>query len=190
MAKQVSHSNGAGFALQYDSQRRLVLIDSQGQRHVDVEPVRCFPISYPDQWISICDAQGHELARVKELDSLAGDVRRTLEEELAGHEFVPIVTRIVEVRADSESCRWKIETDRGPISFLTNDDNAVRRLDRQRAMIIASSGIRYLIPVVDQLDKPSLRDAGTILVIGVGGCPDQESAAPPSITLPEPAAAA
>lgn len=160
MAQEASSSTGAGFSLQYDSQCRLVLIDAQGQRHVGVEPVRCFPISCPDQWISLCDAQGHELVRVKELDSLPADVRRTLEEDLATHEFVPIVTRVVEVQSDSESCRWKVDTDRGPVCFLTNDDSAVRRLDERRAMIVDSSGIRYLIPVVDELDKRSLAILG------------------------------
>jgi hypothetical protein len=155
MAETSSPSQESGFVLEYDSQRRLVLIDNQGQRHVDVEPVRCFPISHPSQWISICDVQGRELACVNELDSLPGDVRRILEDELAIHEFVPIVVRILDVQADSESSRWKVETDRGPISFSTNDDSAVRQLDQGRAMIVDSSGIRYLIPVVDALDAPS-----------------------------------
>ncbi len=155
MAEHIPNSNGPGFTLQHDAMGRLVLIDSEGRQHVNVEPIRCFPVSFPDQWISICDAQGHELVRVKDLGNLPGDCRQTLQDELAGHEFVPIVTRIVEVENGSESCQWKIETDRGPVTFLTNDENAVRRLDQRRAMIVNTSGIRYLIPGLDQLDKRS-----------------------------------
>jgi hypothetical protein len=146
-----------GFTLQRGAQQRLELIDAQGRRHVGVEPVRCFPISHPEQWIAICDDQGHELACVRELRLLPPEVQQILEEELAASEFVPIVERIVHVEEDSDCCRWEIETDRGPIRFKSGDENPVSRLDPQRAVIVDTSGIRYLIPSVDKLDKSSRR---------------------------------
>jgi len=145
------------FNLYRDAQRRLVLVDSQGREHVGVEPVRCFPVSHPGQWISICDAEGHELTCVPQVGTLPSEVRRLLEEELAGHEFVPIVTRIAEVVEDSDGWRWEIETDRGPIRIQTSDETAVRRLDERRAMILDMGGIRYLIPDIAALDRSSRR---------------------------------
>ena len=102
------------------------------------------------------NAEGHELAYVHQPDALPPEVRRTLEEELAVHEFVPTVTRILEVVEDSDSCRWQLETDRGPIRILTSDENAVRRLGPRRVIILDTTGIRYLIPDMDALDKASL----------------------------------
>jgi len=145
------------FRLLRDAQRRLVLVDADGRQHADVEPVRCFPISFPEQWISICDAQGKELVSVRHLAALEPDVRQILEEELGQHEFVPIVQKIVEMDADSDCCRWCLETDRGLVRFQTVDENAVRRLDAQRAMIVDAAGIRYLIPSLAQLDRDSRR---------------------------------
>lgn len=146
-----------GFSLYRDERRRLVLIDAQGQRHVDVEPVRCFPVSFPDQWIAICDEQGHELACIQRLAQLDPQLRQTLEEELAGHEFVPVVQRVVQIREESDCCCWELETDRGPVSFQTNDENVVRRLADRRAMLLDKTGIRYLIPDTAALDRASRR---------------------------------
>ena len=39
--------------LHRDLRRRLVLVDAAGKEHVGVEPLRCFPISRAEQWISI-----------------------------------------------------------------------------------------------------------------------------------------
>lgn len=144
-----------GLRLYRDERHRLVLLDAQGQRHVDVEPVRCFPVSHPDQWIAICDEQGHELACLQHLTRLDPQLRQTLEEELAGHEFVPIVQRVVQVREESDCCYWELETDRGLVSFQTNDENVVRRLNGRRAMLLDKNGIRYLIPDTSALDRAS-----------------------------------
>src|SRR3954466_9786302 len=80
-----------GFGLTHDAWGRLVLIDAEGRRHVGVEPVRSFPISDPGCWISLCDGQGRELVCVESLADLAPAVRRTLEDELALREFVPVI---------------------------------------------------------------------------------------------------
>jgi hypothetical protein len=146
-----------GFKLYRDERRRLIFVDAHGQQHVDVEPVRCFPISSPDRWIAICDEQGHELTHIQHLTQLDPPLRQTLEEELAGHEFVPVVQRVVQVTEESDCCRWDLETDRGSISFQTNDENVVRRLNGSRVMLLGQNGIRYLIPDIAALDRNSRR---------------------------------
>src|SRR5690348_10235591 len=85
------------FGLIRDPWGRLVLIDTEGRRHVGVEPMRGFPITDPERWISICDAEGRELVCVEALASLPAGVRQILEEELGQREFVPVVHRIVSV---------------------------------------------------------------------------------------------
>jgi hypothetical protein len=143
--------------LHRDPQRRLVLVDAAGKEHVGVEPLRCFPISRAEQWISICDGEGHELLCVEEPDALPADVRQLLEEELARHEFVPEVTRILRISDDSEFAEWEIETDRGPTLIHFNTEDAVRRLDETRVLIVDASGIRFLISDIQALDRASRR---------------------------------
>ena len=51
----MNENNGApgDIRLYYDDVGRLVLVDAQGVQHAGVEPVRGFPISDPDHWISV-----------------------------------------------------------------------------------------------------------------------------------------
>jgi uncharacterized protein DUF1854 len=145
------------FNLQHDAHGRLVLIDAEGQPHAGVEPVRGFPISDPDHWISICDAEGRELVSVKDVAGLSAAVREILERDLARREFVPMIRRIVGVPADSEPTEWEVETDRGRTRFLLNSADDVRRLGPNRALVIDTQGIRYLIEDLRQLDAASRR---------------------------------
>ena len=43
----------------------VVLTDATGRSHVAVVPVRAFPLSAPQQWLSFCDNQGRELLIVE-----------------------------------------------------------------------------------------------------------------------------
>jgi hypothetical protein len=146
-----------GFRLEHDAWGSLVLVDSDGERHAPVEPVRGFPISAPDRWISICDFQGRELVSVEDAGALAPEVRQVLSNDLTRREFVPLVRRIVNVPADAEQVPWEIETDRGPTRFVLNSGDDVRRLGPHRALIIDAQGIRYLVDDVRQLDPASRR---------------------------------
>lgn len=148
----------ADFALEYDIWGQLVLICADGRRYVGVEPTRAFPISGPEGFVSICDAEGHELICLETLGSLAPETRRLLEEELSRREFVPVVRRIQKVVADHDPSEWTIVTDRGPTTFLMEDsDNDVRRLGEHRIMLVDTHGIRYLISDTRQLDAGSRR---------------------------------
>ena len=57
----------------------------------------------------------------------------------------------------AEPCEWFVETDRGPTSFVLNSDEHVRKLGQDRALILDSHGLRYLVPDAKQLDAHSRR---------------------------------
>jgi len=145
------------FDLEHDPQGRLVLVSAQGERTVPVEPVRNFPISDPDHWISICDSAGRELIAVEDVNLLAPKVRGILEQDLARREFVPLIRKILRMPADTEPAEWEVETDRGATRFLINTSDDVRRLGPHRALLIDAQGIRYLIDDTRQLDALSRR---------------------------------
>jgi hypothetical protein len=145
------------FGLTHDLFGRLVHIDADGIRHVGVTPVRAFPNTDPDQFISIVDNEGHELVCIEDLSSLADATRQTLEEEFASREFAPKVRRIVSVSALSEPSEWIVDTDRGRSKFVLQSDGDVRRLDGRRAMIVDAHGTRYQIEDIQKLDTRSRR---------------------------------
>ncbi len=146
------------FSLERDAWGRLVLALGDGRRIEGIEVARAFPISAPGEYISICDAAGHEILCVQDPSTLPPRVLETLEEELSRREFVPVVERITRVAADSDPSQWEIVTDRGPTTFLMEDsDNDVRRLGPNRILLVDSHGIRYLIPDARRLDAASRR---------------------------------
>lgn len=147
----------APFDLIHNAFGRLVLIDDEGQRHEGVDPVRAFPISDPRRWISLVDSEGKELALISHLDDLTPELRHTIEAELARREFIPVITRIVKVLAESHPTEWEVTTDRGPVRFTVNGDDDVRHMGPHRALFVDAQGVRYLIPDIRKLDAASRR---------------------------------
>lgn len=143
------------FTLRLDGRRRLVLSDNDGQEHVDVTPVRAFPLSDPLHFISICDAAGRELVQLASMDDLDAGQRALVEEELAQREFVPVILRIVNTPALTEPSSWSVETDRGGTTFEVESEDSVHRRAPRQVSIVDVRGIRYLIPDTRALDAHS-----------------------------------
>ena len=147
----------ANFNLQRDPWDRLVMIDAEGMRHENVEPIRSFPLSDPDHGISICGTDGHEILWIEKLADIPPDVREILVDDLLRREFVPIIEQIVSTSAESDPCQWDVVTDRGCTQFLLDSGEDVRRMGAFRTLIRDSHGIRYLVRDVRQLDAQSRR---------------------------------
>lgn len=145
------------FSLQKDERGQLTVLDASGRRHENVEPIRAFPISDPEHWISLCDPNGREIVQVHDLHDLPAEQREMLVSELTRREFVPVIRRIESISSMAEPCEWFVETDRGPTSFVLNSDEHVRKLGQDRALILDSHGLRYLVPDAQQLDAHSRR---------------------------------
>jgi Domain of unknown function (DUF1854) len=143
--------------LQLDSFGRLVLTDARGAVHSGVVPVRAFPLSDPQHWIALCDAQGHELALIEDTKDLPAETRDLLAADLAGREFLPAIRRITAVSGSSEPCEWQVETDRGPTRFMLKSEDDVRRIGPHRALVIDADGVRYLVADSRRLDAFSRR---------------------------------
>ena len=145
------------FSLLKDDRGQLAVLDAGGRRHENIEPIRAFPISDPEHWISLCDSNGREVVQVRDLNELAAEQRELLLSELTRREFVPVIRHIESISSLAEPCEWFVETDRGPTSFVLNSDEHVRKLGQDRALILDSHGLRYLVPDAQQLDAHSRR---------------------------------
>jgi len=142
--------------LDRDPWGQLLMTTADGQNFSGVVPVRAFPISDPDHWVSFCDAHGQEILRVDDIRDLDADVRQIVELELSQREFVPVIRHILSA-THHEPSDWTVETDRGRTSFQLNNEDDVRRLEPDQASILDSHGIRYLIASVRGLDGSSRR---------------------------------
>jgi hypothetical protein len=142
--------------LSHDPWGQLIMETDDGQRFSGVVPVRAFPISDPDHWISICNAHGQEILRIDDIHDLPAEVRTTLETELAHREFVPVIRTILSA-TQQEPSDWLVETDRGRTAFQLNSEDDVRRIEPDQASIVDVHGVRYLITSVRGLDSDSRR---------------------------------
>jgi hypothetical protein len=148
-------SDGTGVQLSLDPWGRLVVSTADGARFVGVDPVRAFPISEPDAWVSFTDEHGREVFSLRTLDGLTPESRGFLEKELALREFVPVITRIKRISGEGTPCDWEVETDHGPTRFSVDSADDVRLLGAHRVMIGDSRKLRYQVPDTRALDAHS-----------------------------------
>ncbi len=125
--------------------------------NVVVSPRRCFPLSDPERFISLVDAQGHELCCIEAPSRLAPASREALESALGASELLPMVERIERVDERATSSTWYVVTDRGERQFVVEQEDHIRRLADGRHLITDGHGMRYLVPHPDRLDAKSRR---------------------------------
>ncbi|KRC12290.1 hypothetical protein ASE11_02190 [Hydrogenophaga sp. Root209] len=146
------------FDLHRDSQGRWVCRLAGGEPRVGVQLVRSFPLSAPDEAISIVDPDGHELVFVARLDALDEPRRAAVTQAMSEREFSPVVLRIREVSTFSTPSTWQVDTDRGPTELVLKVEEDIRRLPGQRRLLITSAhGVVFDIPDRNQLDRVSRR---------------------------------
>lgn len=140
-----------------DVMGRLAYTDDAGVVHVGITPVRAFPLSAPDEGLSIVAADGHELLWIDHLADLPEADRRLLAEELADRELMPFIRRIVAVSTFSTPSVWTVETDRGTTELVLKGEEDIRRLPGGDLLIADTHGLHYLLRDPAALDRASKR---------------------------------
>jgi hypothetical protein len=147
--------NTPAFNLCRDPFGRLVLTDADGREHTGVAPVRAFPISAPDEGISIVDADGHELAWAPRLSALHEQHRALLSQALEQREFLPRLQRVESVSSFATPSIWSVQTDRGPTRFVLKGEEDIRRLGPNLLIVSDEHGVQYLISDLNAMDRHS-----------------------------------
>ncbi|PPE65578.1 DUF1854 domain-containing protein [Caldimonas caldifontis] len=145
------------FQLHRNPHGQLVCTDAHGQVHVGIVPVRAFPITAPDEGLSLVAPEGHEVAWIDRLQALAEPTRALIEEELAQREFMPEIMRLVAVSSFATPSTWQVETDRGPTQLVLKGEEDIRRLPGGRLLIADRAGVSFLIRDPAALDRSSRR---------------------------------
>ena len=145
----------AHFNLEIAPGGRAVFVDANGVRHENVRPVRLFPLTDTSHWVSICAADGRELACIEDVNTLPEELRGRLFAALASRDFVPVVQSIKAIKRAAQGHEWFVVTDRGPTSFIVENDENIQPLGGGRLVIIDIRNTRYLITSMASLDAKS-----------------------------------
>jgi len=117
--------------------------------------VRAFPITAPNGGFALVDPYGHELAWIEKLSDVTPEWQALLAEELAGREFMPVISRLVSVSSYATPSQWSVITDHGDTQFILKGEEDIRRLTPPALLIADSHGINYLIRDRNALDAHS-----------------------------------
>jgi hypothetical protein len=143
------------FTLRRDTFGRLNFTAADGTVHEGVSPVRAFPIQAPDEGLALVNTDGKEVAWIDSVDDLPPETAALVREELAGREFMPEISRIVDVTSFATPCTWTVETNRGPTEFVLRGEEDIRRIGTEALLVSDTHGIQFLIRNQYELDKHS-----------------------------------
>ena len=120
--------------------------------------VRLFPLSEPEEWISVLDEKGKELGILQDLKGMSAEDLACVRQELSRRYLVPQIRRIRACRDKFDLVEWTVETDRGKVTFTTRNlrDQVKQPLPR-RLTITDVEGNRYDVPDLAALDLASRR---------------------------------
>ncbi|CAN5539599.1 hypothetical protein BH11ARM2_BH11ARM2_38820 [soil metagenome] len=118
---------------------------------------RIFPMSRPDEYLSLRDKDGKELAILETANGLDEESRRVLNEDLDRRYFTPQVEAIDSLKLEAGMWRFKVRTGRGPVEFyVRNWRDSAYEIRPNYWHIYSVDGARYEIPDIEALDPTSL----------------------------------
>lgn len=145
------------FKLTRNKAGQLQFTDRNGNIFEGVSPVRAFPVSAPDQGLSIINKEGHELAWIDNLSEMPAQIKELIETELAQREFMPVIQRIQQVSSFATPSTWDVVTDKGNTQLILKAEDQIWRLKNNRILITDKNGVNFTINNTEQLDKHSRR---------------------------------
>jgi len=143
------------FSLARNSAGQLQFTSGDGLIYEDVNPVRAFPISAPDEGISLISKEGHELAWIPDLAALPAAIKALISAVLAQREFMPVILRIIQVSSFATPSTWDVETDKGNTQLTLKAEDQIWRLKNNRLLITDKNGVNFTINSIEQLDRHS-----------------------------------
>ena len=138
--------------------------DGEEQHYERVVPVRAFPITDPEEFISIKEpdskekGKGAEIGMIRALSDFDEATVALIREELTRRYFTPEIRRIMSVKEKFGYSYWDAETSAGKVSFvMTNVSSNIRMLEDGRVFIHDIDGNCFCISDPTKLDKASFK---------------------------------
>ena len=127
----------------------------RGDHRVPVKPVRTFPLTDPEHYVSLLDEEDAEVGVIEEPGLLDVATRGVLFGQLETTYFLPVILKIERITEDFGVYRWEVETDKGARTFEVRGRDDVRIVANGHVLVRDIDGNRYHIPSLNRLDADS-----------------------------------
>ena len=108
-----------------------------------------FPLTNPEEFISIreADEKAKEIGLVEKISELPAEQQEMLREQIRLRYFMPVITKILDVKDEYGYAYWHVMTNFGACRFTTQmSGDAVIALSESRLLVTDIDGNRYEIP--------------------------------------------
>ena len=131
-----------------------------GSLYEKLEPRRLFPVSRIDEYITLLDEEGKEIAVIRKLTDIDPASKEVIDYSLSDYYLVPHILKILSITEKNGKVHWIVETDRGYKEFdVRNRNHDVRVYSDGRVRVRDSDDNRYIISDYRKLDAHSKRQA-------------------------------
>lgn len=113
-----------------------------------------FPLTNPEEFISIreADEKAREIGLIEKLGQFPEEQQAMLREQIKLRYFMPVITKVMDVRDEYGYAYWNVMTTFGACRFTTQiSGNSVVHLSDSRLLVTDIDGNRYEIPDFYQL---------------------------------------
>ncbi len=132
----------------------FISLKTKDREYARVGVYLTFPLTNPEEFISIreADEKAKEIGMVEKLSQLPADQQEMLREQIKLRYFMPVITKVLDVKDEYGYAYWNVVTTFGACRFTTQmSGNAVIHLSDSRLLVTDIDGNRYEIPDFYQL---------------------------------------
>ena len=139
-------------------------LTSEDRSWIDVKPAWASPLARPGRFLSLLDSKGSEILMIDDPDTLTGESRAAVEDELKRRYLTSTVKRILGAKVEFGATYWHVLTERGERDFVTQSlqENA-QWLGDHHLLLIDVDGNRFEIQDTTALDIESQHTIERIL---------------------------
>ena len=129
-----------------------------------IVPIRAFPVSSPNEFISIrepdtqLNGRGSEIGMIRRLSDFPKEAADMIADELSRRYFTPAIKKIHSFSEKFGYCYWDVTTEAGRLEFIMNNPTSnIRTLEDGRVFMYDIDGNCFTIEDPKKLDKHSYR---------------------------------
>ena len=132
------------------------LVEESGETYEKLEARRLFPVNRPDEYITLLNPEGTEVAVIRRLNDLNEESLKAIEYSLNDYYLVPHIRKIISITEKYGTLHWVVETERGIKEFdIRNRNHDIKTFRSGCVRVRDSDDNRYVIDDYRALDKHS-----------------------------------